>query len=137
MGIVIFDISMSLDGFIAASGMTPETGMGVGGEVLQGSLRSLAYKGRAISVGSAGRDRQAPDLNLVGGRNCSYTNVYFGASRNEEPERVMPMVQGHIEDVKAGKLRVVIDRRFPLAQAAAAHEYIESRQAFGRVVLVP
>ncbi len=34
MGSVIFDISMSLDGYIAASGMTPELGMGVDGEVL-------------------------------------------------------------------------------------------------------
>jgi dihydrofolate reductase len=34
MGNVIFDISMSLDGFIAASGMTVDEGMGVGGEVL-------------------------------------------------------------------------------------------------------
>ena len=34
MGTVIFDISMSLDGFIAASGMTPDVGMGVDGEVL-------------------------------------------------------------------------------------------------------
>jgi NADPH2:quinone reductase len=109
----------------------------VGGDVLQGSLRSLAYKGRAISVGSAGRDRQAPDLSILGGRNCSYTSVYFGGSRNEEPERVMPMVQGHLEDVKAGRLRVIIDRTFALSDAAAAHEYIESRQAFGRVVLVP
>jgi NADPH2:quinone reductase len=107
----------------------------VGGSVLQGSLRSLAYKGRAISVGNAGRDRQAPDLALVGGRNTSYTSVYFGASRNEEPERVMPMVQRHLEDVRDGKLSVVIDRRFTLAEAAAAHEYIESRQAVGRVVL--
>jgi NADPH2:quinone reductase len=32
---------------------------------------------------------------------------------------------------------VVIDRRFPLAQAAAAHAHIESRAAFGRVVLIP
>ena len=30
-----------------------------------------------------------------------------------------------------------IDRTFPLAEAAAAHDYIESRQAFGRVVLIP
>ncbi len=49
----------------------------------------------------------------------------------------MPMVQGHLADVKAGKLRSVIDKTFPLSEAAAAHEYIESRQAFGRVVLVP
>jgi len=34
MGTVIFDISMSLDGFIAASGMTPDVGMGDGGEAL-------------------------------------------------------------------------------------------------------
>lgn len=34
MGNVIFDISMSLDGFIAASGMTPDVGMGEGGEAL-------------------------------------------------------------------------------------------------------
>ncbi|MEA2389574.1 MAG: NADPH:quinone reductase, partial [Thermoleophilaceae bacterium] len=33
--------------------------------------------------------------------------------------------------------RVVIDRTFPLAEAATAHAYIESRQAFGRVVMIP
>jgi NADPH2:quinone reductase len=32
---------------------------------------------------------------------------------------------------------VVIDRRFPLEQAGEAHAYIESRQAFGRVLLIP
>ena len=39
--------------------------------------------------------------------------------------------------VLRGELRVVIDRVYPLAEAAAAHAYIESRQAFGRVLLVP
>jgi NADPH2:quinone reductase len=34
------------------------------------------------------------------------------------------------------ELRVVIDRSFPLSQAAA-DAYLESRQAFGRVLLVP
>jgi NADPH:quinone reductase len=32
---------------------------------------------------------------------------------------------------------VEIARTFPLADAAAAHELIESRQAFGRVVMTP
>ena len=41
------------------------------------------------------------------------------------------------DDVAAGRLRVVVDRTYPLAEAATAHAYIESRQAFGRVVLVP
>jgi NADPH2:quinone reductase len=47
------------------------------------------------------------------------------------------MIGRHLEDIAEGRLRVVIDRRFPLADAAAAHEYIESRQAFGRVLLIP
>lgn len=109
----------------------------VGGAVLQGSLKCLAYRGRAISVGSAGRDRQPPDLSLVAGKNCSYTSVSFGVERQENPGRVVPMVQGHLEDVTAGRLRVVIDRAFPLSEAASAHAYIESREAFGRVVLIP
>jgi NADPH2:quinone reductase len=39
--------------------------------------------------------------------------------------------------VAAGSLKVAIDRSYPLSEAAEAHAYIESRQAFGRVLLVP
>ena len=47
------------------------------------------------------------------------------------------MIAELFEQVADGRLRVEIDRTFPLADAGAAHAYIESRQAFGRVVLVP
>ena len=47
------------------------------------------------------------------------------------------MVAGLVDDVAAGRLRVLVDRTFPLAEAAAAHAFLESRQAVGRVVLVP
>ena len=52
-------------------------------------------------------------------------------------KRVIEMIEGHLRDLAAGELRVAIDRRFPLSEAAAAHEHIESRQAFGRVLLIP
>jgi NADPH:quinone reductase-like Zn-dependent oxidoreductase len=39
--------------------------------------------------------------------------------------------------LEAGKLRPNLDRTFPLSQAAAAHEYIDSRQVRGNVVLLP
>jgi NADPH2:quinone reductase len=52
-----------------------------------------------------------------------------------------PRVHGMIADllgrVASGELRVEIDRTFSLAEAADAHAYIESRQAFGRVTLTP
>jgi NADPH2:quinone reductase len=47
------------------------------------------------------------------------------------------MLNDLLRDVAGGALRVVVDRTFPLAEAAAAHAYIESRAAFGRVVLIP
>ncbi len=50
--------------------------------------------------------------------------------------RAHEMIAKVLDEVAAGDLRVEIDRRFALADAAAAHEFIESRQAFGRVVLV-
>ena len=50
---------------------------------------------------------------------------------------VYDMIARHLADCATGELRAVIDRSFPLSEAAAAHEYIESRQAVGRVVLIP
>ncbi len=47
------------------------------------------------------------------------------------------MIAGLIDDVAAGRLEVIVDRLFPLSEAADAHAYIESRQAVGRVVLIP
>ena len=67
--------------------------------------------------------------------NQSLTGVFLGAEITTE--RAHTMIAGLLDDVAAGRLHVVVDRTYPLAEAAAAHAYIESRQAFGRVVLVP
>ena len=109
----------------------------VGGKTLEGSIASLRYRGRAITVGSAGRDATPPDLGMLGPGNRSLTGVFLGGELNVNRDRTYAMIARHIEDVAKGELRVNIDRTFPLFDAAGAHEYIESRQAFGRVVLVP
>ena len=109
----------------------------VGGKTLEGSIASLKYRGRAITVGRAGRDETPPDLGMLGAGNRSLTGVFLGAELNANRERAYAMIARHIEDVAKGELRAVIDRTFRLSDAAGAHEYIESRQAFGRVVLVP
>jgi len=109
----------------------------VGGRTLQGSLECLAYRGRAITVGSAGRDETPPDIGPLGAGNRTLTGVYLAVEAVMQPERVRAMVAGHLQDVAGGSLKVVIDRTYPLSEAAAAHAYIESRQAFGRVLLIP
>jgi NADPH:quinone reductase len=109
----------------------------VGGQVLQDSLRCLAYRGRCVSVGDAGRAGGQPlDVSTMRGNNQSLTGYFLGAELFLGT-RAHEMIARHFDDVAAGELRVVIDRTYPLADAAAAHAYIESRQAFGRVVLIP
>ncbi|MDQ1509707.1 MAG: NADPH:quinone reductase, partial [Actinomycetota bacterium] len=107
----------------------------VGGRILEGSVQCLAYRGRAITVGNAGRDRQPFDLSLLSAGNQSITSVFLGAEILNP--RTYAMIAGLVDDVAAGRLEVIVDRLFPLSEAADAHAYIESRQAVGRVVLIP
>jgi len=107
----------------------------VGGAVLQGSILSLAYRGRVSTVGQAGRDRQKMDLSTLMGGNRTISGVFLGAEINTD--RVQKNMASLIDRVAKGELKVVIDRTFPLSEAAAAHSYIESRQAVGRVLLIP
>ena len=107
----------------------------VGGKILDGSIACLAPRGRAISVGSAGRDPQLLDISNLAPGNRSLTGVFFGAEIGTD--RAQKLVGDMVDDVAAGRLKVLVDRTFPLSDAAAAHAYIESRQAVGRVVLIP
>src|SRR5437764_2253010 len=107
----------------------------VGGKILQGSVQCLAYRGRCITVGNAGRDPRPPDASLLALGNQSLTGVFLGAEIVND--RTRAMIGRHVEDVAAGRLQVVVDRTYPLAEAATAHAYLESRQAVGRVVLRP
>jgi len=109
----------------------------IGGHVLERSIEAAAYRGRITSVGSAGRDEYRPDVTVLRPANKSLIGIFFGAELMAHPARVHPMVARHIADAGSGALRIVIDRRYPLAEAAEAHRYIESRRAFGRVLLVP
>ena len=74
-------------------------------------------------------------LGAVGMGNQSITGVFLGAEILNP--RTYAMIAGLVDDVAAGRLEVIVDRLFPLSEAAAAHAYIESRQAVGRVVLIP
>jgi NADPH2:quinone reductase len=110
----------------------------VGGATLQGSLAALAYRGRCVTVGDASRVQvESVDVSGLRPNNQTLSGYFMGAELLLSPERVHAMIAGHLDAIARGELRVVIDRSYPLADAAAAHAYIESRQSFGRVLLVP
>jgi NADPH2:quinone reductase len=107
----------------------------VGGSTIQGSIISLGYRGWVSMVGAAGREPMQVDVSTLMGGNRSLSGVFLGA------EIATPRVRGNIQrligEAARGELEVMIDKTFPLSRADEAHAYIESRQAVGRVVLIP
>jgi NADPH2:quinone reductase len=107
----------------------------VGGSTLQSSILSLAYRGRVSMVGAAGREPMRVDVSSLMGGNRSLNGVFLGAEIGSN--RVHDNIQRLIDEAARGELKVLVDRTFPLSEAAEAHAYIESREAVGRVVLIP
>ena len=109
----------------------------VGGSTLEGSIASLAYRGRISWVGRAGREERPPEIWTIMQKNASITGVFLGAEMAMNPSRTYPLIENLLARIARKELSVVIDSTFPLAQAAEAHRYIESRKAFGRVIMTP
>jgi NADPH:quinone reductase len=109
----------------------------VGGSNLQKSLHCLAYRGRCMTFGDAGRETPSTlDISSMRANNQTLVGYFLGAELFLSP-RPRAVIAAILDDIAAGQLRVVIDRRFPLEEAGEAHAYIESRRAFGRVLLIP
>jgi NADPH:quinone reductase len=109
----------------------------IGGQTLLDSVAALAYGGTLVSVGVAGRSGSGIEATGLWTKNNTLRGVYLGGALLAEYPRVSAMISELIERVSRGELRVHIDRVFQLAEAAAAHAYIESRAARGRVVMAP
>ena len=109
----------------------------IGGKNLIDSIAVLAYRGRLVNVGVSARAGSLIEARSLGVRNNALYGVFLGVAILSEYDRVHAMIGEMLQGVASGELRAVIDRSFALADAAAAHEYAESRKALGRVVMTP
>jgi len=98
----------------------------VGTATWEDSLASLAPAGRLVTCGATTGYDAKIDLRFLFSRQLSLLGSYMGTK--SELHTVMKLVAG-------GKLKPIVDRVFPLAEAAAAHAYLESGSQFGKVVL--
>jgi NADPH:quinone reductase-like Zn-dependent oxidoreductase len=98
----------------------------VGTATWDDSLASLALAGRLVTCGNTTGYDAKIDLRFLFSRQLSLLGSYMGVK--SELHTIMKLVA-------AGRLKPVVDRVFPLAEAAAAHAYLESGSQFGKVVL--
>ncbi len=85
----------------------------------------------------SGRDPERLDPISLWANCNSVQGVFFPSSLPHEHERAYAIVVDLLSDVAEGRLKVVIDRVFPLSEAEAAHRFVAKRKAFGRVLLRP
>jgi len=109
----------------------------VGGTVFAESLRLLNPLGVAVAIGYAGGQWEQVDPALLVGRNVGIQGFYLGRLMAREPTVVREAVYELLALWEQGAVRPVVGAELPLAEAAAAHELIESRRSVGKVVLVP
>jgi putative PIG3 family NAD(P)H quinone oxidoreductase len=108
----------------------------VGGPYVQEDLFCLAPRGRIILVGLLGGSTTNLDLGRLLRTRGEIRGTVLRARPLEEKIAVAQSFARHIVPLLAGgKIKAVVDRVFPLAEAAAAHAYVASNQGFGKVVL--
>ena len=114
--------------------LTAENGVdivfdGVGGDVFERGIACLRMGGRLITYGmSSGHEHPSINPQDLWSNNIAIIGISVGSLGRDAFREVLKLMA-------QGKVKPVIDRVFPLAEAAEAHRYIESRKVFGKVVL--
>jgi NADPH:quinone reductase-like Zn-dependent oxidoreductase len=98
----------------------------VGGEVFARSVLATRWGGRVVTCGATAGFNSTIDLRQIFFRQVQVLGSTMGSKG--DLFRILSLVD-------EGRLKPVVDRVMPLWSAALAHQVLEQRQAFGKVVL--
>ncbi|OMH23672.1 NAD(P)H-quinone oxidoreductase [Tersicoccus phoenicis] len=108
----------------------------VGGAYLDRNLRALAPNGRLVIIATQQGSRAELNIGRLMSKRASVIGTTLRARPRAEKAEIMAAVREHVWPlIEAGRLTPLIDRRFPLTEAAAAHEYFDSGSHIGKVLL--
>jgi NADPH2:quinone reductase len=108
----------------------------VGGDYVPRELKCLAEDGRLVFIASLGGVKAEIDIFEIQRRRLVITGstlrprpeAFKGAIARSLKEKIWPLIE-------SGKIKPVIYKTFPLAQASEAHKLMESSQHIGKIVL--
>ena len=108
----------------------------VGGDYWSQNMESLAWQGRMVLVGLLGGRSAEADLGRVLRNRITVVGTVLRArSLGEKLELTREFRQRVLPLLRDGRLRPVIDRTFPLEEAAGAHRHMEENRNLGKIVL--
>lgn len=108
----------------------------VGGDYVPRELKCLADEGRLAFIAVLGGWKTELDISAVMGKRLTLTGstlrprtvAFKGAIAKSLREKIWPLIE-------AGKIKPVIYKTFPLAEAREAHRLMETSQHIGKIVL--
>jgi NADPH:quinone reductase len=107
----------------------------VGGEVLESSLRCIAWGARVLVIGFTGGIGSAK-TNLLLIKGASVLGVRAGEAVRRNPALGAARLKALLQWAEDGKLRPNVSHRLPLADCAKAMRLLLERKAIGRVALM-
>jgi len=109
----------------------------VGKDTFEKGLNCLRKRGYMVLYGQSSGPAPQIDPQILNGKGSLFltrpTLGHYTANRDELLGRANDLFNW----IASGKLKVRIDKTYPLAEAAEAHRYLEGRQSKGKILLVP
>lgn len=108
----------------------------VGGDYAPKDLDSLKPGGRLVYIAFQAGARIEVDVQKVMQKRLTITGSTLRPRSADEKARLAVAIEARIWPLIAqGRVKTIIDRRFPIAEAAAAHAWLEQGSHIGKVVL--
>jgi NADPH2:quinone reductase len=110
---------------------------GVGKDTWEASLDCLQPRGIMASFGNASGPVPPQSIAILNAKGSLYlTRPSLGAYTATRAD-LEKSANSLFKMVKSGKVKIAIDQRYPLADAAQAHRDLQGRQTIGSIVLTP
>lgn len=108
----------------------------IGAEYWEKNMRSLAVKGRMVIVGLMGGAAAQANLGMLLSKRLQVRGTVLRARPLEEKALATRAFEKSIlPHVASGRVKIVVDSVYPLAEAAEAHRRMEANANFGKIVL--
>jgi NADPH:quinone reductase len=108
---------------------------GVGKDTWSASLDCLAPRGMMVSFGNASGKVPPVELGELTSRGSLYLTRPTLMTYTADTREMRDSAAALFERIIAGDIRIEVNQRFPLAEAAQAHRELEARQTTGSTIL--
>jgi putative PIG3 family NAD(P)H quinone oxidoreductase len=108
----------------------------IGGTYWERNMRALATKGRMVVVGLMGGATTQANIGALLAKRLQVRGTTLRARPLEEKALATRAFEKSVlPHIASGRVKVIVDRAYPLAEAGKAQEYMEANANFGKIVL--